>query len=237
MVFARQVNGQELTFGVSGKLIMIAVVMYDHQTDSLWSQFLGMAVDGPLANTSLELLPSQLTTWEAWTDQHPDSVVMRKYGRRSDSYNSYYRNGSAGILGEEHKDERLPRKDFVVGVDYAGDERAYPLRYLEEQPVVNDTLAGVPALVAFDTRSETTAVFLRTVEGQALTFEATSRRQDGAALVRDRETGSLWNAATGVAVSGPHQGQRLERVPSFVAFWFAWTDFHPDTGLFELSPG
>ena len=237
MVFARQVDGQELTFGVSGKLIMNAVVMYDHQTDSLWSQFLGMAVDGPFANTPLELLPSQITTWEAWTGQHPGSVVMRKYGRRSDSYTSYYRNGSAGILGEEHKDTRLPLKDFVVGVDYAGGERAYPLRYLEEQPVVNDTLAGAPVLVAFDAQSDTAAVFLRAVEGQALTFEATPQRQDGAALVRDRETLSLWNAATGVAVSGPHEGRRLERVPSFVSFWFAWTDFHPDTELFELSQG
>jgi hypothetical protein len=35
MVFAREIQGQVLTFGVSGKLIMNAVVMYDHQTDSL----------------------------------------------------------------------------------------------------------------------------------------------------------------------------------------------------------
>ena len=33
---------------MSGKLIMNALVMYDHQTDTLWSQFLGEGVKGPL---------------------------------------------------------------------------------------------------------------------------------------------------------------------------------------------
>ena len=70
MVFARDVSNQELTFGVSGKLIMNALVMYDHQTDSLWSQFLGEAVTGPLAGTKLTLLPAQQTTWSAWKAQH-----------------------------------------------------------------------------------------------------------------------------------------------------------------------
>ena len=62
MVFAREINGQELTFGVSGMLIMNAVVFYDYQTDTLWSQFKAEAVQGPLKGTKLELLPVQLTT-------------------------------------------------------------------------------------------------------------------------------------------------------------------------------
>ena len=40
-MYAREIEGRELTFGVSGKLIMNALVLYDRQTDSLWSQFLG----------------------------------------------------------------------------------------------------------------------------------------------------------------------------------------------------
>lgn len=62
-MYAREVEGRTLTFGVSGKLILNALVMYDRQTDSLWSQFLGVAVQGPLAGTKLEVLPSVLTDW------------------------------------------------------------------------------------------------------------------------------------------------------------------------------
>ena len=42
--------------------MLSALVMYDEQTDSLWSQFLGEAVEGPLKETKLELVPSQLLT-------------------------------------------------------------------------------------------------------------------------------------------------------------------------------
>ena len=40
IVYAREIEGVEHTFGVSGKLIINALVMYDHQTNTLWSQFL-----------------------------------------------------------------------------------------------------------------------------------------------------------------------------------------------------
>ena len=43
-MYARDIAGQELNFGVSGKLIMNALVMFDRQTETLWSQFLGEAV-------------------------------------------------------------------------------------------------------------------------------------------------------------------------------------------------
>lgn len=41
MVFAREIDGRELTFGVSGMLIMNNLVMDDRQTDTLWSQLIG----------------------------------------------------------------------------------------------------------------------------------------------------------------------------------------------------
>ena len=42
---------------MSGKLIMYALVMYDRQTDTLWSQFLSRGVRGPLSGTQLEIVP------------------------------------------------------------------------------------------------------------------------------------------------------------------------------------
>jgi hypothetical protein len=42
---------------VSGKLIMNALVMYDHQTNTLWSQFLIQGVKGPLVNGTWRSFP------------------------------------------------------------------------------------------------------------------------------------------------------------------------------------
>jgi len=231
MVFARNVNDQELTFGVSGKLIMNAVVLYDHQTDSLWSQFLAQAVDGPMAGTRLELVASLLTTWEAWSDEHPDTLLLDRSGGffagSGDQYAGYFRSQQAGILGETNPDGRVPVKELVVGLDSGATRRAYAFSDLAERPVLNDEYEGAPIVVTFDTESEAAAVFRREMDGQLLTF-----RPAGRGTMQDSETGSRWSTTTGRAIDGPLAGRDLERLQSFVAFWFAWSDFYPETEVY-----
>ena len=228
---------RELTFGVSGKLIMNALVMYDRETDTLWSQFLGRAVSGPLEGTALEPVGVSLTTWREWRTLHPDTLVLDQSRRRGDAYGAYYARDDAGILGESVRDARLPGKEFVLGVQRDdGFARAYPFRALSDEPVVNDELPGGPAVVvAFDPAASSGRVFDRTVDRRALTFERAPPGERGAAI-RDRESGTLWSAISGEALEGPLVGQRLAVVPSFAVFWFAWTDFHPDTELFDGVP-
>ncbi len=237
MVFARSIDGRKLTFGVSGKLNMNAVVMYDHQTDTLWSQFLMEAVEGPLVGHRMELISSQLTTWEAWKAQHPDTLALDKRGLRgsgsSDPYDSYYASGRAGILGESNKDGRLDSKEFVVGLDNGRVQRAYPFRHLSKTPVLNETYDGAAIAVGFDTESAATAVFSREVRGTTLTFDPLDERRGGEPLMRDRETGTTWGRLSGAALDGELQGAELVSVPSFQNFWFAWSDFHPDSQLYE----
>ena len=115
-MYARTVNEEVLTFGVSGKLVMNALVMYDRQSDSLWSQFLGEAMKGPHQGTKLELVPSQLTRWSAWKEEYPDTVALDIGGPVFDHYLDYYVGPSAGILGQNNRDERLVSKDLVVGI-------------------------------------------------------------------------------------------------------------------------
>lgn len=47
---------------------MNALVMYDRETRTLWSQFLSQAVMGELAGTELEIVPLTLTKWEKWKE-------------------------------------------------------------------------------------------------------------------------------------------------------------------------
>lgn len=231
MVFAREIEGQTLTFGVSGKLIMNAVVMYDHQTDTLWSQFLASGVDGPLAGVDMKLLPSQLTSWAAWVEQHPDTKLLdRNIGRRSgrDPYTSYYNSNSAGVLGEQNKDTRLGRKDLVVGLDHGRERIAYAFKHLADELVVNDTYEGAPVVITHDREGGAAAAFSRAIGGRTLTFETVDRL-----TMRDAETGTTWASLTGKATDGELAGTTLEQLPSFVSFWFSWTDFHPSTALWE----
>ena len=236
-MYAREIQGNLHTFGVSGKLIMNALVMYDHQSETLWSQFLSRGVKGPLANTQLEILASLQTTWSQWLSLHPDTTVLDKRGRyQTDSYEGYYGGGSTGIIGESNKDERLPGKDLVLGVDLVSGAKAYPFRAMASQAAINDFFSGRPVLIAFDPLNETGAAFLRSVDGQPLHFDTATKTIDGVFLLRDQETGSTWQAVTGRAIDGPLAAAALQRLPSHYSFWFAWSDFHPDTELFEARP-
>ena len=226
-----------LTFGVSGKLIMNAVVMYDHQTDTLWSQFLSRGVKGPLTNTALEIVPAVQTTWQQWLNLHPDTLVLDKRGGYGfDTYEGYYSGGSAGILGESNKDKRLPKKELVMGMTVSGFAKAYPFSVISQQTIINDHFAGQEVVITFEPESESGAAFQRRLDGRTLTFEPAEGRA-GIALMRDLETSSLWQVLTGQAVEGPMFGQRLERLPSHYSFWFAWSDFHPETELYGSAAG
>jgi hypothetical protein len=233
-VYGRVINGEEFTFGVSGKLIKNALVMYDHQTRTLWSQFLRKGVQGELAGTELEVVPVTQTTWEAWRELHPHTLVLDKRGRyRSDQYSGYYLGNRAGVLGESSSDARLRPKELVVGVDIAGSSKAYPFSVLRRQPVVNDVVSGQSALVYFDASNGTALVYDRTVDGSTLTFRLDGEPQGVLTKLVDDETNSRWMAFTGLAVSGELKGKRLGRALSHLSFWFAWKDWNPQTELYQ----
>jgi hypothetical protein len=132
------------------------------------------------------------------------------------------------VIGETFQDARLNTKQFVVGVELADTAVAYPFAALNDQPILNDEVAGQPLLVVFDKESGASAVYGRTLNGQTYTFVATA----DPLVMQDNETGSTWDATTGTATAGPLSGQSLPRLKSTQVFWFGWKDFHPDTVVY-----
>jgi len=233
----RRVDGQVTQFGVSGYLWRSDLVMYDALTDSLWSQILATAVRGPQTGQALELLPSTLTTWGTWRADHPDTAVLRPPPESKtvggaetryyagNPYAGYGDSRQIGIGYNDFEDDRLHPKVQVLGVTVDGTARAYPLPAVRQAGVVNDAVAGRPIVVAAGP-SATLVAYERTVDGETLRFH----RADEGHLVAG---GSRWALVTGRAVDGPHVGTTLvpanDRSPMF---WFAWLDFHPETGLY-----
>ncbi|MCH8310118.1 MAG: DUF3179 domain-containing protein [Chloroflexi bacterium] len=233
-MYGRIINGEEHTFGVSGKLIMNALVMYDHQTRTLWSQFMRKGVRGELAGTELEVIPVTQTTWQTWKELHPDTVVLDKGGRYSrDSYRGYYTSSRAGVLGARYNDDRLDGKALVLGVDIGGITKAYPFSALSDSPVVNDTVGGAHMLVYLDASSGTALAYDRRVNGTPLTFRLEGEPNGILTILVDEQTNSRWMAFTGAAIEGELKGQKLERALSHLSFWFAWKDWNPDTELYQ----
>ena len=238
-MYDRRIAGKELTFGVSGKLHANSLIMYDHQTDSLWSHLVGSAVTGPLKGEKLKPLQSMFTQWSTWRNFYPDSKVLNN-GRSSifslrDPYESYYRSPDTGIIPTRLSDKRIYPKEYVLGLVLNDKAKAYPFSALSREPVVNDTFQAVPLLVVFDSESTTGMIFRRKLDGKTLSFKKTQLQREKRVFLVDDETSSVWEGLSGRAVQGPLKGKKLEPLPATPSFWFGWADHYPKTELFALS--
>jgi hypothetical protein len=236
-VYARpEIDGERLDFGVSGKLIMNALVMYDRQTESYWSQILGRAVRGELAGRELEIVPYVQTTWANWKALHPDTLALETSEAVRDPYEGYYEAPRAGVIGESRRDQRLPLKAMVTGAVVGDQPVVWPWDAIAAADgVVNDTVSGEPLLLVHDEAVRTTVVWRREVDGRPLTFAPDPEHGDASGLQRlivDAETGTRWRAWTGTAIEGELAGAQLEQLPATSVFWFGWKDFYPETLIY-----
>lgn len=71
-------------------------------------------------------------------------------------------------------------------------------------------------------------MFRADLDGKKLTFEMTGLKGSNF-VMRDRQTGSRWQQATGEAFEGPLKGKRLALVPFLLTTWKEWRTQHPQT--------
>lgn len=169
MVFERRIGGETLTFGVSGLLYQSDVLMYDHQTESLWSQLKMESVAGKGVGTKLRWLESKQMTWAAWKRQYPQSMVLSPdTGYRRDyagnAYASYKKSGRVMFPVPETRTE-LGRKEWVLGVILGGDAKAYSIEALSQaESPLKDTVGGQAVVVTYDAEAEFAGVTTDTGE-------------------------------------------------------------------------
>ena len=110
-MYAREVEAQTLTFGVSGMLYKDALIMFDRETESLWTQVDGLGILGPLEGRQLRALPAIHATWKQWKTLYPESQVLSKNAITPSAYTAYNGNRDLGILGRRNEDSRLGGKE------------------------------------------------------------------------------------------------------------------------------
>ena len=247
VAYDRTVDDQVLDFGVSGSLYQSAMVMYDRQTESLWTHVDGLAVVGELVGTELELLPVAMVRWSDARTAHPDALVLsrtqsllERYGR-----NPYgaYGSGDAPLPGffTGEVDERLAPMERVVGIRDGDIDMALPIDQLAEtgttplsgdgRPITVWHLPDAPwaigaTLVGDADDTGVTAVFDARHDGVELSFTRVGEQ------FVDDATGSSWDIF-GNAVSGPLTGARLDPLVHLDTFWFAWVTYRPDTAVID----
>lgn len=75
IVFHNPVGDLSLVFRPIGQTWNTDLVFQDQGTESLWSQTLGLSIDGQLKGTTLKAIPSVVCTWKAWKKAYPDTTL------------------------------------------------------------------------------------------------------------------------------------------------------------------
>ncbi len=212
-----------LIFGSSGFLYRSNKLMYDQKTHTLWNQFSGKPVVGPLTNSDIELevLPVVTTTWKEWLAQHPDTKVLSSNtGFKRDyspgvAYGAYF--GSEDLMFPAHvKNDSLQQKEQVFGLRISGAKKAWPLKLFETPKAINDNIGIIPIVIIGNASTQTVRAYRS--EGKIFTLN-----HDGKLLENDKE----WRQQE-TELTGPNN-ESLARLPGHIAYWFAWSGYFPNT--------
>ncbi len=161
--FDAMIDGRR-TFGVSGLLYNSDVLLFDRQSESLWSQILGTAVSGPLKGRELSSIPTLNTTWGKWKAMHPNTLALsEKTGHNADYrrevYGDYHRQ-SGLYFSVENRSNLYHNKARVIGLEIDGVAKAYPFVELAfEGTPIQDRVNGVEVTVKYDPVHETAQAF------------------------------------------------------------------------------
>ncbi len=229
IVYGTIVDGRSYHLGTSGFLYRSNKLMYDAETQSLWSTLEGRPVIGPLAAKEISLPTFEVvtTTWGEWRRRHPGTSVLslatgfnRDYAE-GEAYRIYFAT-DALMFPVPGNDNRLRNKQEVL-VPRFGKPDEKPLAigsdYLKRNSVWHGRYGGLDFVVLTD-RSGAHRIY-RLPPGMRV------RTWNGDRALMDND-GKNW-ALTETALV--REGAKLLRLPSHSAFWFGWRAAHPDTTL------
>ena len=222
ILYDARVPGRDepFVFGSSGFIYRSNKLMYDQATHSLWHQFTGRPVVGPLTGSGIELktLPVTITTWQEWRGQHPDTRVLSlETGHERDyapgePYGEYFASPDL-MYPMLVADQRLAPKEYVFALRVDEHEQAWSLAEFEGGQVINADVGGMSVVLVGDAETRT----VRAYETGGREFAA---GPEPTAVVADAQK---WQVREDALV-GP-DGARLPRLPGHIAYWFAWQGF------------
>ena len=230
-------DSETLTFGSTGMLLSGNKVMYDEETESLWSQHRGVPIAGEHAErgTVLSNLSVTQTNWADWTAEHPDTLALdidtgydwdyRRYEDDLGIFRHYWENEDVVQPGVRRDDDRRPEKAEVYGV--TGDDTdavwVFPVEAVREYGLVSGTVDGREAVAVADATGDV-AVY----EAPPLPADVVD---DGGEALVDAD-GTRWALTRDALVSDAGDGRR-ERLVGRHGLWFAFRSQYDEATVVE----
>ncbi|MCG8572896.1 MAG: DUF3179 domain-containing protein [Spirochaetes bacterium] len=137
VIFNGNLNGKNYSFGVSGLLYNSDVLLYDRETESLWSQLKEQAISGPQKGEMLKKIPAEYLRWADWKKKYPHAKVLSTetgYSRnyQQDPYLGYAKNPRIWFEVENQSDQFFS-KEIIYGLKIDDFAKAYPINLLNKK--------------------------------------------------------------------------------------------------------
>ncbi len=223
-VFDRTLNGKVQQFAASGAILHSSMVLYDGETESLWSVMTHESFAGSQKGNSLASLPiAEKTTWRDWLSKHPETGVLRVNNMThvdTDPYRAYH-NSPQPFRPVAKPDKRLPPKMPVFAFSEAGKE--YCIAYAACTDGWKGKVAGREVFF-YRAEKEPPQRSLRAYKlpSGAKLKKKKGEWQDSSMGRLDPESGTF------------EDGTAAERLAGVDTYWYVWSEFYPKTKV--LNP-
>jgi len=223
------------TFGVSGLLYNSNLILYDRLTNSYWSQMGLQCVGGQLKAQNPKFVHLIETSVGTAKELYPQAQIVSNstgvYGASQYKiypYGDYRTNNNALLFPISTDNNRLPRKERVLGIISDQTNRVYRFSSFENSiTVINDEINGNPIVITGSKSHDFIVAFQKPDAGTVM--QETSA--DLPAIMEDAN-GNIYNIF-GEVIDGPDTGNKLSVFKSFMGFWFAFGAFYPDIGIYN----
>jgi Protein of unknown function (DUF3179) len=206
-------------------------LMRDRETGTWWQQISGKAIYGELKGKTLELAPSDELSFGLWKKESPTGQVLAAVARDQKKYDSKWEDEVLKLpVPVSFPGTELKSRDVVVGLQLAGDARAYPLDTILKQSPIQDRLGGKAILLVAGPDGKSVRAFESRIDGADIELFRKSDAQEFALV--DSERAGEWNFK-GCAISGPAAGKCLPELPAIKDYWFDWRNYHANTTVYR----
>ena len=215
------VYDQDIGLGKSDLGILIQVhnnlVMVDRESGELIQQITGKVES---SGKKLPAFANDMMTWKVFKRLYPNATVfIYEFNRPLDTLLlALFEGPMEKQFSEEYgaifptldlKDDRLPNKEQVWGLDLGNEQAAFTRSFMEKNPVYQFELGGKKLVIAHDKENDIVTVFDRTVDGVGI--EVTEVDRNG-------------NTPQGMLQKVPLQNG---------VFWMIWAHWFPETKVFS----
>jgi len=127
---------------------------------------------------------------------------------------------------------KIPLSEQIMGVDWNGIQKAYPVSMIFYHHQVADTISDQPIWVTYCGLCRSGRIYNVLIDGQALDFGLVGAITFNA-VFKDNQTGSWWRQETGEAVKGKHSGKLLQDIPMEQMSLENWLAKHPNSKVLQ----